>query len=64
MKDIDKLRKLLTDFGIGFTVVIDKNGLEYIECMEGEEKIKGYSSFFTHFEFDENGKFVQMGAWE
>ena len=64
MKDIDKLKKLLTEFGVGFTVETDKEGREYIECMEGEEKIEGYSSFMTHFEFDEKGSFVLMGAWE
>lgn len=63
MKDIEKLKKLLTEFNVGFTVETDKEGIEYIECLEGERKIKGYSSFMTHFEFDKDGNFLQMGAW-
>ena len=32
--------------------------------VEGETKISGYSMFYTAFEFDEDGEFIRMGAWE
>ena len=59
MTDKDKLKALLEELGIGF----DDAG-EDIVCEQGMEKVVGYSSFYTLFEFDKEGKFVQMGAWE
>lgn len=28
------------------------------------DKVGGYDGFYTRFEFDENGKFLTVGAWE
>lgn len=28
------------------------------------DKVDGYSGFFTRFEFDKDGKFLTVGAWE
>lgn len=61
MPDKEKLRRLLTDFGVEFEEHPISNS---ITCREGREKIDGYSMFFTDFEFDDDNKFVKMGAWE
>lgn len=59
MTDREKLKKLFTELGIGFTE--DENR---IACEQGNGKIKGYSGFFTDFSFDGDGKFIEMGVWE
>lgn len=33
---------------------------DYLE----NSNIKGYNGFYTNFKFDENGKFLSVGAWE
>lgn len=57
--DRTKLEKLLTEFGVGF----DREGNNII-CRDCQQKIGGYSGFFTTFEFDTDGEFVKLGAWE
>lgn len=57
--DKEKLIELLTEFGVGFE--LEEND---ILCREGRNKIDGYMMFVTSFDFDENGKFIKMGAWE
>ncbi|HEX20688.1 MAG TPA: hypothetical protein ENG78_07715 [Acidiferrobacteraceae bacterium] len=73
MTDRDKLKKLLTEFGVGFEERSNDNtpydpyrnvGDSLIICKEGENKIGGYFTFFTEFVFHEDGSFKQMGAWE
>ncbi len=68
MPDKEKLMQLFTEFGIGYEdnpEGIEKGkGYTIIVCLQGKAKIDGYGDFFTIFEFDENGKFVEMGAWE
>lgn len=59
MTDKEKLEKLLTEFKVGFT---EEAGA--IVCEEGNENIGGYNGFMTTFEFDQEGTFIQMGAWE
>lgn len=60
MKDIDKLTALLDEFGVGWEFADD----ERIVCCEGLEKITGYNGFYTTFDFDVDGKFICMGAYE
>jgi len=59
MTDKEKLIRLLTGFGVEF--YLDK---DTIECHENGKNIKGYIGFFTCFEFDDSGAFVEMGAYE
>lgn len=61
MTDRDKLINLLLEFGVEFKVHDSDND---IICKEGDKKISGYPSFYTLFEFDENGRFIAIGAWE
>ena len=62
MTDYEKLKALLTEFGVGFTE--DAAAPLAISCMHGDDLIGGYPCFFTIFEFSEDGKFERMGAWE
>lgn len=57
--DKEKLKKLLKDFGVGF-----KEDSSDIYCEAGDAKINGYAGFSTWFEFDKEGRFVEMGAYE
>ncbi|MFG9350137.1 hypothetical protein ACEP28_32440 [Pseudomonas aeruginosa] len=59
MSDQEKLKALLTEFGVGFTE--DETS---ISCEAGDAKVGGYIGFGTTFEFDTEGKFKRMGAWE
>ena len=66
MKDIEKVKKLFTELGIGFTEdKIPSAGEAILDCKEGDAKIDGYNCFYTRFVFDQkNGSFKYMGAWE
>ena len=64
MTDYDKVKALFTELGIGFTEHDEKDNVKVICCEAGSDKVIGYSGFFTDFEFDEDGKFIQMGVWE
>ncbi len=61
--DKEKLEELLTEFGVGFNQEPSKHRF-VISCEAGNNKIGGYCGFYTDFEFDLNGKFVSMGAYE
>lgn len=41
----------------------DTHGEEY-DGYPSCDKIDGYNGFYTSFEFDEDGKFLSVGAWE
>lgn len=64
MSDLEKLKALLTEFGVGFECCVSSTGFPYISCCEGSAKVSGYHLFRTEFDFDKDGKFVEMGAWE
>jgi hypothetical protein len=59
MTDKEKLVALFTEFGIEHG-----NDRKDIVLDEGARKVTGYSSFYARFEFDEDGKFQQVGVWE
>ena len=61
MTDKEKLCTLLTEFGVEW-----REKGESIKCGGGGDyaKITGYPGFYTKFIFDEDGKFIKMGAWE
>jgi hypothetical protein len=60
MTDREKLIELLTSWGVGYA-----EGNNYIRCEQGTHaRVGGYMGFLTEFEFDSNGKFIQLGAYE
>ena len=69
MTDLDKVKALFDELGIGYTHELTANPeyspcAQWLELYEGDAKIGGYSCFFTTFEFDRNGNFIKVGAWE
>ena len=77
MNDLDKVKTLLSDLGVGFNVETeceDSQSKEWkathpmhkqsITCIEGMDKVEGYCGFITEFYFDADGKFISMGIWE
>jgi len=64
MTDFEKLKGLLDEFGVEFSVERDEHDDVFVCCKEGSKKVSGFSLFYTDFEFDEQGKFVKMGAWK
>ena len=71
MTDIEKLKALFDEVGIGYNLagyMVGSYGSEIgdllLACHEGDYNVKGHPGFFTAFRFDKDGKFVEMGAWE
>jgi len=62
-KDIEKLKKLLDDFGVEYEMD-EYEDVDFLICREGMDGVGGYNWFFTRFEFDKNGNFIEMGAYE
>lgn len=64
----EKLITLLKEFGIGFTEKHAGSNRKpdgvLVLCEQGMAKVDGYNQFYTSFEFDATGKFIEMGAWE
>ena len=77
MTDLEKLRDLLTGFGLEWEeespysqtgvrpggAPIDVRGGTLL-ALESNEKTAGYGSFYADFIFDHEGLFVQAGFWE
>ena len=59
MTDKEKVIALLTELGVGFR---EKDG--DIECHEGMKKVGGYANFYVNFTFNDDGSFVELGAYE
>lgn len=74
LADIDKLKELLEDFGIPYSLSDSYNiriGYgEHYQSVFGtngsaeHSTIDGYSCFYSQWEFDEYGQFVKTGSWE
>jgi hypothetical protein len=59
MTDRQKLAALLDSFGVEY--INEKN---YIVFEEGKAGVTGYTGFYTKFEFDTDGRFITVGAYE
>lgn len=70
MTDLEKLKALLREWEVPFGEVHEEAWCEDPEMLavyvgEGDSpKISGYGGFYTRFEFDLEGKFIKIGAWE
>ncbi|QST02158.1 hypothetical protein IMZ31_22155 (plasmid) [Pontibacillus sp. ALD_SL1] len=61
--DLDKVRELFDELGIGYDNNEDKNG-SLIELVVGQEKVDGYNYFMSNYLFDKNGKFIKIAIGE
>lgn len=61
--DLNKLKALLSEFGVGFDVTERDDGVT-VECETGAEKVVGYFGFATLFVFSKEGRFIEMGAYQ
>jgi hypothetical protein len=68
MTDQEELAALLTKWGVPFTDSSGEVCVGYSSSPASgsyeSPKIDGYSSFYTAFEFTDEGQFIKMGAWE
>lgn len=69
MTDLEKLKALLTSWGVTFRQHLDTaSGLTDVVVggyyPNTQKKVSGYPGFYTSTTFDSEGKFVVMGAWE
>ena len=65
MTDYERTREFMESLDIGYTEDVDTVGQKiHILLQEGNKNISGYANFCTWFDFDLEGKFIQVGAWE
>ena len=58
MTDIEKLKALFDEFGIGYRDIGTA-----ITCHYGDDKVDGYPEQYVTFDFDAEGGFEEMGVW-
>lgn len=68
MTDIEKLKAVFVEFGIQFDIEPphDNNShtMIVVSALGSDHKVDGYMGFYCRFNFDEKGKFIQMGIFE
>jgi hypothetical protein len=69
MTDLDKFIALFQSVGIDIKPTKSDTGFSITlgdadEHPYTSDKVKGYTGFYTAIEFDPEGKFISMGAWE
>lgn len=62
MNNYEKFKKLMDEFEIEYKEENDDK-IKSIKFESGN-KICAYVGFCANFEFDETGKFIEMGIWE
>jgi len=67
MNHYEKVKTLFTELEIPISEAVSKDKKTItlsVDDNRDNNKIEGYSPFFTEFIFDENGKFIKVGIWE
>ena len=72
MNDLHRFLALLDDFGVEYKIALCppihyipfSAGRYSVRMNEGMRNVDGYASFYTRYEFDSDGSFQIMGAWE
>jgi hypothetical protein len=63
--DLRRLEEWLETVGVEYVRQVNTvRQCIYITTESGAKGVGGYSGFCTSFEFDMNGKFIEMGAYE
>lgn len=60
----EKLLALLEEFGITPHPASEWDMPEAVFLVQGHGNFQGYGGFYALFDFDEDGKFIEAGAWE
>ena len=63
MTDLDKLKGLLSEFGVGYSSIQEGN-VDSIVCTAGAKRVDGHIDFYAEYEFTSEGAFINMGVWE
>jgi len=64
MSDIEKLKLIFDEFGIEYNINDNNNEEIIIHIKEGNNKVSGYSSFFSDYCFEKKGKFKNIWIGE
>lgn len=68
MNDLEKLERLLTEWGVGFEKSKSGNPstshFDSIAINSNRNKVGGYNSMLTEFVFDDKCEFVEVNLWE
>ena len=73
MKTLAEVSAFLDSLGVGYVVEPSevrgattriRCGIGAYESNQQHAKVGGYAGFYTSFEFDSAGNFIEMGAWE
>lgn len=76
MSDLDKLKQLLDEFGVGYEELEREeytprttedviHDVVMLNLEQGFEKVSGFYGFFVIFVFKkETGDFIEVGVWE
>ncbi len=74
MTDFERTKQFLDSLGVLYVINETYNAIQFgVPLHEKDsgyypfkecEKIKGYGGSYTSFEFDGNGMFLAVGAWE
>jgi hypothetical protein len=77
MTDFERTKQFLYSLGIYYEIYDNSisfgneihpkhlnDDFDALEDYQRNSNIKGYNRFYTSFQFDENGKFLTVGAWE
>ena len=68
IKDVDKLKNLLIEFGLYYTEDSHEGGYSWImlenDAYKYHPKIGGYAGCYANFQFNQDGTFVQVDLGE
>lgn len=64
MTDQEKVERLLTDLEIPYRIQVDSDDVVSVLIEVDNDRVKGYSCFYTEFRFTYDGKYIDIGIWE
>lgn len=64
MTHLEKFIALYEEFGIELEIEKNDKGSMVLLWQGSDEKLTGYSMFFSAVQFDKDGNFIEQGFWE
>jgi hypothetical protein len=62
--DLEDWRAFLSRFEVGFKEELGHAPETHLTMTGGATRVTGFNGLFTSIEFDAEGTFIQLGAWE